>query len=109
MHQYYLVRRIMPDNCQPTFQLVFSDSDRQKVENHLQLISQNEKLASHKFASYSIELHPAWITPQELNRRQLTRDRKEKESAKLQTTESDRTWADYDEELMSEAASQPNL
>jgi hypothetical protein len=70
MHHYYLVRRIMPNNCLPTFQLVFCDSDRQKVENHLELIQMNPQL-SHKFTSYSIEMHPSWISNQELNRRHL--------------------------------------
>lgn len=103
----------MPENSQwhPTFQLVFCDSDRQKVENYLDLISKNETLASHgKFASYSIEQHPATISGKELERRQIMKDRKEKELAKLlAAAEADRTWADYDEEMMSEGASQPNL
>jgi len=114
MKQYYLVRRIMPENSQwhPTFQLVFCDSDRQKVENYLEeFILKNEQLASLAFASYSIEMHSDNISGRELERRWLARDRQEKQMAKhlAALAEADqRTWADYDEEMMSEG-SQPNL
>lgn len=105
MQLYYLIRRIMPDNSQhhPSFQLVCCNADRTIVEAHLERLSQHESLAKIRACSYAIECHSDSLSGKELELRWLQKQKKEKELERFAAeAKQNRTWADYDVEMMSE-------